>query len=180
MKDKLEIKFKELKGQFDLEHPRMGHFDRFEARLNNVDSGTKKRSFKLYSAISIAASIILFFGIWIGSSFSNNGMELAAISNEMSETQQYFITTIEREIEAIEGEKSEENKLLISDAMIQLTKLEDQYKLLTLELKESTEDQRIIYAMISNFQQRIELLQNLLEQLKEIRNLKTITHEDYA
>ena len=180
MKDKLEIKFKELQGQFDLEKPRMGHFDRFEARLNQDQSKSPKRSFRFYAVISIAASFILFFGIWIGSSFSDNGMELAAISDEMYDTQNYFITTIEKELETIEGEKSIDNEKIISDALLQLEKLESQYKLLTLELKESTEDQRIIYAMISNFQQRIELLQNLLNQIEEIKNLKTVNHEEYV
>ena len=61
----------------------------------------------------------------------------------------------------------------------QLHKLETQYIALTLELKESTEDKRIIYAMISNFQQRIELLQRLLAQIEDVKQLKKQQNENY-
>ena len=33
MKDKLEQRFKELEGQFDIEEPKLGHFNRFEVKL---------------------------------------------------------------------------------------------------------------------------------------------------
>ena len=68
---------------------------------------------------------------------------------------------------------------LINDAFIQLNKLETQYAMLTLELKESTEDKRIIYAMIANFQQRIDLLQGLLSQIEDVKQLKKQQNENY-
>ena len=39
MKDNLEHKFKELENQFDLEEPTIGHFNRFESKLNNIKIG---------------------------------------------------------------------------------------------------------------------------------------------
>jgi len=36
----------------------------------------------------------------------------------------------------------------------------------------SNEDKRVIFAMITNFQKRIEILQNLMEKLEEIERLK--------
>lgn len=178
MQDNLEKIFKELKNQFDVEEPNIGHFDRFEAKLNK---GTKpKILFKLWPFIAIAASIILIFGIWLGASFSNSGMELASISPEMGETQNFFTATIEKELATIEKERNPDTEQLITDGLQQLDILEKQYTKLTLALKESTTDKRIIYAMISNFQQRIEVLKSLLIQIEDVKQLKTKNNEKYS
>lgn len=176
MQDNLEKIFKELENQFDVREPNIGHFNRFEAKLNK---GIKPNIlFKRWSFIAIAASIILLFGVWLGKSFSNQGMELAKVSSEMEETQSYFTTTISKELETIETERNSDTEQLINDGLLQLDILEKQYGKLTLELKESTEDKRIIYAMISNFQQRIEVLQNLLIQIEDVKQLKTKNNEN--
>jgi hypothetical protein len=178
MQDNLEKIFKEFENQFDVEEPNVGHFKRFEEKLNK---GTKPNIlFKLWPLIAFAASIILIFGIWVGASFSKSGMELASISSEMGETQNFFVTTIEKELATIEKERSPVTEQLISDGLQQINKLEKEYQALTLELKESTEDKRIIYAMISNFQQRIEVLQNLLIQIEDVKQLKTQNNEKYS
>lgn len=178
MQDNLEKIFKELKSQFDVEEPNIDHFKRFEAKLKKTEKSNYL--FKLLPFIAIAASIILLFGVWLGTSFSNPGMELANVSSEMGETQNYFVSTIEKELETIEKERNTDTEQLINDGLQQLNKLEKQYLILTLELKESTEDKRIIYAMISNFQQRIEILQSLLTQIEDVKQLKTQNNEKYS
>ena len=178
MQDNLEKIFKELENQFDVEEPNEGHFIRFEAKLNKGTESTIL--FKLWPFIAFAASIILIFGIWLGSSFSKSGMELASISSEMGETQNFFVATIEKELASIEKERNPDTERLISDGLQQLNKLEKQYLVLSLELKENTADKRIIYAMISNFQQRIEVLQSLLIQIQDVKQLKTQNNEKYS
>ncbi len=180
MKDNLEHLFKNLENEFDIEEPAIGHFNRFQEKLNrNKTRKSHNNSFKIW-LLPIAASILLFVGIWIGKSFSNNGLELASISPKMEETQNYFATTIQQELESIAKERNSDTEQLINDAFIQLNKLETQYAVLTLELKESTEDKRIIYAMIANFQQRIDLLQGLLSQIEDVKQLKKQQHENYV
>ena len=98
----------------------------------------------------------------------------------MEETQSYFVSVIENELKTIENERNSDTEQLINDALEQLKILETQYTLLTLELKESDEDKRIIYAMISNFQQRIDVLQSLLLQIEAVKHLKTQNDENYV
>jgi len=180
MKDNLDNIFKNLEGKFDIEEPTIGHFNRFEAKLNLTKTSKPKNNFKFYSFIAVAASIVLIFGIWLGSSFSNKGMELANVSTEMAETQSYFVNTIQKELSLIEDQRNSTTEQLINDALHQLKTLEKQYNLLTLELKESTEDKRIIYAMITNFQQRIDILQSVLNQIEDVKQLKTQENENYV
>lgn len=180
MKDNLDNIFKELEGQFDLEEPTIGHFDRFETKLNKGSDSTSNKRNNLFYFIAIAASFVLFFGIWIGSTLANSGMELAELSPEMEETQSYFVSVIEKELQAIEIERNSDTEHLIKDALLQLNKLETEYQSLTLELKESTDEKRIIFAMISNFQQRIDVLQGLLAQIEDFKQLKTQKNETYV
>ena len=178
MKNNLDDIFNELENQFDIEEPTIGHFNRFESKLNDIT--TPKKNYRFFSYVAVAASIVLLVGIWLGASFSNTGMELAGISPEMEETQSYFVSVIKNELTTIENERNSDTEQLINDALEQITKLELQYNTLTLELKESAEDKRIIYAMISNFQQRIDVLQSLLIQIDTIKQLKTQNHEIYV
>ena len=174
MKDNLENKFKELANQFDTEEPSMGHFDRFEARL---EAPHAKKAIQwnpsTWKWLSIAASVLLLVGFWFGSYSATDGMELAEISPEMEETQTFFMASIQKEVDNISIQRDDSNSKIIDDAFGQLKTLEDNYKELTVALEDTSEDKRIIYAMINNFQQRIEVLQNLLNQLEEIKNINS-------
>ena len=55
--------------------------------------------------------------------------------------------------------------------MKQIETLENKYEQLKEDLSESGDDSRVIYAMISNFQNRIDLLQNVLQKIEEIKPL---------
>jgi len=172
MKDKLEHRFKDLEGQFDIETPRLGHFDRFEVKLARQTKKQAKWNPNTWKWLAIAASIALIFTLGLGNYSSKEGLELADVSPKMEETQSFFVSTIQQEIERINLKRNDDNQKIIDDAFLQLNKLEENYKKLTLELDNSNKDKRIIYAMIANFQQRIEVLQSLLQQLDELEQLK--------
>ncbi len=108
--------------------------------------------------------------LWFNFKPDSKGYELADASPQMQETQRYFIRVIHREIKQINLEKDEHTDLIIKDAMKKVVFLENEYKNLTVELKNSGFDRRIINAMIYNFQQRIDILQNLIEQIENFKN----------
>lgn len=183
-------KFDKLFDQdFDISEPTIGHFDRFEKRLQQPIESKPSKSTN-WKWVSVAASIALLFGLWFGQSNTsslwsgqlnaNKGLELADVSPKMKETQEYFTALIRIEIEKVNTERSDENKKIIDDAFIQLDKLEKHYSELTIELRSSNEDKRVIFAMISNFQQRAEVLQHLLEQIENNKQLKSTTYENFS
>jgi hypothetical protein len=162
---------------FDIAEPTIGHFERFEKKLSKQETTYKPKNWKW---LIMAASVVLIFGFWFGQNQRNQEIQLADVSPEMAETQSYFSSVIRTEIEKVNTQKSPENKKLIDDAFLRLENLDIQYKLLTTELNESGSDKRVVFAMISNFQQRIEILQNLLTQLEDIKQFKTTTNEIYS
>lgn len=178
MKDKLKQRFRELEGQFDTEEPTLGHFNRFKSKLAQKETKQPKWNPRSWAWIAIAASVALLFGVWFGGYSSTQGLELADVSPQMEETQSFFVSTIRQEIENINIKRNDDNQQIIDDAFLQLNKLEENYKNLTVELDNSNKDKRIIYAMINNFQQRIEILQTLLQQLDELEQLKIINQDE--
>jgi hypothetical protein len=169
----LEKTFKKLQNDFDLTEPSIGHFDRFEAKLKGKDKGSTNNKSISWYWLAIAASVILFVGVWFGNNNAQGSMELGELSPKMEETQNFYLATIQKEIKFIEGQKNPQNQRIIDDAFTQLTKLELDHKKLSEELKESNEDKRVIYAVIANFQMQIEVLQNLVEQLEEFDKMNS-------
>ena len=174
MKTNLEDYFKKNKENFDFAEPNLGHFERFQKRLETDSQKSQRKGGTPWYILAVAASVLLFFGYWMGNYNQNDlnkGLELAEISPQMEETQNFYVATIQKEMEEIKSMQTPSNQRIIDDAFKQLDLLETNYQRLTLELKESNADKRVIYAMITNFQSRLLVLQNLMDQLEEFNDL---------
>jgi hypothetical protein len=171
MKTNIEQYFEKNKGNFDLAEPGAGHFERFRSRLQEQKEDSGGRNSFSYYLMAIAASVLLVFGYWLGNYSSSQGLELADVSPQMEETQNFYVSSIRKEMEQISTKRTDENTRIIDDAFRQLEILETNYQKLTLELKESGADKRVIHAMIMNFQNRLFVLQNLMEQLEELETM---------
>ncbi len=172
-KDSIDQLFESLDGQFDIHEPTAGHESRFLKRLESDGQDNKKNTSLWRPLLAVAASIVICAALF--TTFSNTEPELsdlASVSPELSETQDFFNVTIENELKKLELERSPETEEIIYHAMRQLKALEDKYDLLKEDLKESDGDQRVIYAMISNFQNRIDVLNNVLEHIENYKQLK--------
>lgn len=166
-----------LKQALPLVEPKEGHTMRFMQKLNEQQKSPIKR-LKLWKPLSIAASFLLLIGL--GFSFLNPPpakADLASISPEFAQTQQFFTSSIKRELASLKSEKTPETLVLIEDALHQMDILEKDYEILKKDLVKSGNDERVIYAMISNFQSRIDLLQLVLKQIEQLKTLKQNTYE---
>lgn len=178
-KDNIDQLFENMKNEFDVEVPNLGHQERFLSKLNAMDSkvvATKSKSFKLWKPLmAVAATIVLCFSLITILNQQPNQNDLASVSPELSKTQDFFTSTIKNELNNLNKERTPETKALIDDAMKQLKILEDDYASLKKDLTKSGNDKRVIYAMISNFQNRIDVLQNVLERIEDVKHLKQLT-----
>ena len=182
MKDeKLNKIIQSLNGSFDIEEPPVGHKMRFEQKLNKqstLNVRTSKLNNYLKPLLAVAAVLIIGMSLFIGSQNTlGTGMELAKVSPELSETQDFFTVAIKEELKKVEAQRSPETENLIYDGLRQLNRLESEYQKLKIDLEISGQNQLVIFAMISNFQKRIDVLTNLLEQIENIKNLNTKKNE---
>jgi hypothetical protein len=181
-KDNIDTLFEGLQNDFDFETPNLGHEARFLEKLKSDDTirvsehKLKRNIWK--PLLSIAATVIICFGLF---SIFNQEPEiegLASVSPKLSETQDFFTSTIANELNKIDNERTPETEAIINDALEHINLLEENYKSLQTDLTESGNDKRVIYAMISNFQSRIDVLQNVLKQIEKIKQLKQTKNEN--
>ena len=118
--------------------------------------------------MSIAASLLLLLGIFIGTSSDANSMELSKISEEMAHTEDYFKIAIELELEKINNNNNPDAQKILKSALSKLSELENNYNSLKKDLVYSGTDKRVIHAMVQNLQNRMDLLKNVQFQLDEI------------
>ncbi len=161
--------------RYDVNEPAEGHFDRFNERLELMSEGKEPRRERNLKWYLMAASLALVVSLWYNFKPDAKGYELADVSPEMKDTQNYFTYVINKEIKQINLQEDTDNKKIIDNALMQVQSLEEEYTKLTIELKNSGFDKYIINAMIFNYQQRIEILQDLLNQINNFKNSKDET-----
>ena len=181
-KNNLNTIFENLRTDFDIEEPNAGHENRFLTKLNNqnreVITLTQPKSNFWKPFLSIAASVVLLVTVFVSINKSNEPHDLASISPEMAETQNFFTNAISAELEKLNNELTPEFQDLVVDALFQIELLEANYNKLKQDLTVSGNDKRVINAMISNFQDRIEILNNVLNQIEELKSTKNETYEN--
>ncbi|WP_224491051.1 hypothetical protein [Robertkochia flava] len=174
--DSIETLFKNLEGQFDTEMPNKGHEARFLQKLQQVKDTPEKRSGPItWTILAVAASFALIISIGLGV-FNTTGENTA--DPEFKKTEYYFASVLRTEIEKLEAEKDPVTAKLVEDTMTQLNKLEGDYKNLEKALQQPGDQSMILHAMITNFQTRINLLQDVLIQIEEIKKLKNNSDEN--
>jgi hypothetical protein len=181
---------KELNGffrdlDFDIADPPEGHQERFLEKLKKqqFQPGSSKGKLRtLWMPImAVAASLLILFmltGNLTGFQTLNRQGDLAGISPEMKETQEFYTSLIKTELTRLNEVKSSETEVLINDALKQLEKLDLEYLNLKKDLVKSGQDKRVILAMVSNLQQRINVLNNVLLSIEKINELKNPSNEN--
>ncbi len=181
-KDKIDNLFETLHSEFDFENPNIGHKQRFLSKLKNQNSETviiaSRKSNYWKPFLSIAASIALLISVFTMLQPTEQVKDLASVSTEMSKTQNFFTSTISEELLKLNEERSPETEVLINDGLKQMKILEKEYESLKIDLTKSGDDKRVIYAMISNFQTRINILKNVMETIENVKQSKQQNNEN--
>ncbi|MFK5973572.1 MAG: hypothetical protein QM485_09850 [Flavobacteriaceae bacterium] len=183
-KENLEKLFEKLQGSFDIKEPKEAHRQRFLMKLEEsktVVTLQKPRS-SWWKPLAIAASIAVLFTIGTGlyNSETTIDEQVAKISPEASNSHFYFANLIEEQVKQLENKNIPETKKMVDDTMLQLKKMESDYNTLEKDLLNGGNSKIILGAMITNFQTRIDLLQNVLNQIETVKNLKKYTNENFT
>ncbi len=86
-----------------------------------VSTEVNKRSrFNWKPFLAVAAVIVICFGVFTRIPNQPETLDLASVSPEMSETQDFFTVTIENELKKLNKERSPLTEQIISDALAQI------------------------------------------------------------
>lgn len=159
------------------------HQNKFE-KLLMQEMHQQKPKKKNYKWLSIAASIVLlislgikFYPIKTINTPKNQTKEisLGSISPEFETIENYYKNSINLEISQLELTK--ENNEIVDGYLLKIAELTKEYKSLTQELNKKGINDDTIDALIRNLQLRLQLLQRLKKQLKQLKNLNTNQNE---
>lgn len=171
--------FKKLENDFDIEEPKLNHEKRFLSKLQSQNEVSSTISFSLKRSfikpvIGIAASIVLLISIFVFNSNRNNSeINLAKISPEMAKTESLFTSNFSNELNKLNSEETPEHQELIVDAIFKIKVIEEDFNQLVIALNENPKDQLIISAMLLNFQERIDIMQETILKIKENERINT-------
>lgn len=101
---------------------------------------------------------------------------LADVSPEFKKVEDYYLASINLELANLKV--NNENKSVVDSFMKQLSKLDEEYKLLQRELHSQGTLTISLEALIDNLQMRLELLQQLKQNLKNINEPNATTYQN--
>lgn len=101
---------------------------------------------------------------------------LADVSPEFKKVEDYYLASINVELANLQV--TNDNKSVIDSFMKQLSKLDEEYKLLQKELHSQGTLNLSLEALINNLQMRLELLQQLKQNLKNINESNSTTYQN--
>lgn len=180
MIDKLENFIKDNKKNFDLYEPPTGLWDRIEHELDekkialprkmaNKKGGVIRLSFLL----KLAASIIplLFAGIWFYQYQSKHSSDLSNIDPQLAMQQVHYASLIELKRTELKRIEKEEPKLY-QEFSEEIKKVDISFQKLKKDLPGSPNQEETVKAMIRNLQIQIDLLNQQLNIIHQINQLK--------
>jgi uncharacterized protein YsxB (DUF464 family) len=125
-----------------------------------------------------AAAIAVLLTLLFTFSPDSNDNEVAKFSPKTEQTQMYFASIINKELEKVQKENSPETKALVEDAMLHMQQLEADYDKIIHDLAKKGENKQLIHAMITNLQTRISFLEDVLVKIENIKKIKENYHEN--
>ncbi|MFH0755662.1 MAG: hypothetical protein V2B15_00050 [Bacteroidota bacterium] len=185
MSDRLEDFVKQHREQFDLHQPDPSVWLKINPARVPLTGAPVVKERKPMRWIRVAAAIAVIFagssaGIW----FLTGGQSEADLYSdqlytEIRETEQYYTRMVAQRYEELRPFLAKDP---VADEMLtaDLDELDAVYEDLKEDLKDNVSNPEVIEAMILNYRVKLEILEDLLNQLKEKENQDDENDESYS
>lgn len=180
MKD-LDNIIQENRSEFDSFEPSDGHFERFEQKLKELNKKEKTFTIGYILKAAVVTILVVLSGLWVYDNFeskTNNGIALSEISPEYGEVEMYYTHLVNQkysEINQCETLNSTQKRMLVYE----LDEMDSIYSNLKNDLKTNPNDERVINAMIQHYQLKVEVMNQILQQLQQAQNINKQKSENY-
>ena len=171
--ESLEKYIQSNRDSFDEKEPLEGHFDRFRQKLETRKPARKVNLFMVAAAAAVAGLILtgtlgLLFNGTSMSKLNANELSLSVISPELKEVEDYYNSQINTKCSMINNLKKGSNPEVQSEVNKAITDMDMSYYLLKKDLSTNPKQERVVSAMIQQFQVRIDMLDQILKTLESI------------
>ena len=155
----LDKAFAALKEKTEEQTPMEGHALRFQLKLDRQNSPVVK----LVTWISIAACLLLFFGL--------GNKQTPKTVEPHTELTLFYEQQINQQLVRLETTYSNRFEVPLRDVRAQMSVLDEEYKKLQASFNEQHQHPLLLRAMIDNLQQRLEILIALEKQLNTKKSI---------
>ena len=195
--DELKHFIEQNRSQFDDCEPMDGHFDRFMQRLEADKRRTIGLSRSQILKIAAVAVIALVLGTVVAGTGIHRGVKLietemanvdreapmklverttryvkAKVEPEYSETQKYYISLVDNRLDEIRKTETVDEKQK-AELLKEMSEMDELFANLQKELKANPDNPVLIDAMINHYQTKIEVLNQIINNLNSIKQLNT-------
>lgn len=198
--DELKSFFEQNRNLFDTEEPLAGHFERFQQRLEAEQKQRNRFNYRriLYVAASVVVAVVVSveaLSLLLGKGVETIQNEVAELNissadefvrqttqnvksklnPEYRETQKYYITEVDNRLDQIKATSMDENQK--AELLKELSEMDELFAKLQKELKSSPDNQVLIEAMINHYKMKIEVMNQIINNLNSIKTLNTQNNE---
>ena len=173
--DKFEKYIRDNKANFDEFEPNKSKiWSRIEPNLNSKNTKViplwKSRKWRVAAGIAIIIGMFSLFGIVTNSSVlmsSNN----AAVNDELIDVDAYYKNLVSAQVQLVKNSSklSTEEK---EDFLSFMEDLDREYEVLKNELNKNINNEAVLEAIVKNYKKRIEIIEKLLQQLNDSKEIK--------
>lgn len=167
MKQNLEEHIKKNRSKFEVYHTDIDSiWETIEKKLESTDH---VRVFHWKTAMKIAASVALIFVVSVtsiriasNSRKYQDGVSLAEISPELAEAEFYYSRLVDEKVALINSTNSQLNTLIAQEFDV----LDSAYQDLKNDLKDNIDNEEVINAMIQNYRIKLQILEQILDNIE--------------
>jgi len=166
---------------FDSAEPSSEHFIKFQNKLNNKQIKKTKPWNSWMFAVKVASVSILFIlsALYINEHlFIKNNFTNKQNNNEIIEAQQYYnhlVTTRINQIEQLNDYMTPEQKEMLKK---EFTEMDKMYQKLLNDYNKMPNDPRIIQSLLKHYQMKTDILNRIVNDLKNIQTQKKQKNEN--
>ena len=179
--DKFEKIFTDQRDAFD-EEPSEGHFQRFEAKLEN-DQSRKKVIQNAWPFLKIASIVIIVLlsanlAVYLlpGKKTTSRQIE----NREMNETVNFYTVRINSGMSQLKqmADQGIGSELELAQVKKEMDEMDQVHRDLQEEYSKNPDDERVINAMIEYYQTKLNIINTIKSDLENIKTIKNKSHEN--
>ena len=175
----IEKQIKEQRLLLDSDRPREGHEDRFRQKLERLPVGRPISRIRFRHAIQVAASVAIILTsaiVLIRTDKSGSKVAQQEIPAAVMEAEFYYASQVDARYDEISGfdfGDAEEKAVLLNE----LKDLENYHQQLMKDLEANPDDDRVVSALIRHYQLKLEVMDQIITQLNQVKSAISENHE---
>ncbi|MHC1704534.1 MAG: hypothetical protein AB9846_11550 [Tenuifilaceae bacterium] len=174
--ENLEKFIRANRNSFDEKEPSEGHFERFRQKLEAQKPARKVNLFMVAAAAAFAGIVLTgTLGILYNNSAINklnkSELSLSVLSPELKEVEDYYLGEINEKYNEISNLSKNSSPEVETEVNKVINDMNLGYYLLRKELTNNPKQERVVNALIEQYQVRIEMLDQIMLTLQKAKQL---------